>query len=36
MLKEALARLMKGVTEAISNETAQYFEGVKVPDVPKK
>lgn len=33
VLQDALPRLTKSVSEAISNETAQYFEGVKVPDV---
>lgn len=33
LLREALQTLIKRVSEAISNETAQYFEGVKVPDV---
>jgi hypothetical protein len=31
ILKEALAQLMKTVNEAVANETAQYFDGVKVP-----
>jgi hypothetical protein len=33
VLQEALQKLTKTVTEAVSNETAQYFEGVKTPDV---
>jgi hypothetical protein len=31
ILKEALAQLMKTVNEAVINETAQYFDAVKVP-----
>ena len=30
---EALKKIMAGVTEAVSQETAQYFEGVHVPQV---
>jgi len=33
LLQRALQQLSKAVSEAVSNETAQYFEGVKVPDV---
>jgi hypothetical protein len=33
ILEGALQKLLKTVSDAISNETAQYFEGVKVPDV---
>lgn len=33
VLQDALQRLTKTVSDAIMNETAQYFEGVKVPDV---
>jgi len=33
LLHTALQRLTKIVSEAVANETAQYFEGVKVPDV---
>ena len=33
ILQAALQRLTKTVSEAVANETAQYFEGVKVPDV---
>jgi hypothetical protein len=33
ILQAALQRLIKTVTDAVANETAQYFEGVKVPDV---
>ncbi len=33
VLQTALQQLTKTVSEAIANETAQYFEGVKVPDV---
>jgi len=33
VLQDALQKLTKSVSEAVSNETAQYFEGVKVPDV---
>ncbi len=32
VLQMALERLAKAVSEAVANETAQYFEGVKVPD----
>jgi hypothetical protein len=28
----AFERLIKTVSEAVANEEAQYFEGVKVPD----
>jgi hypothetical protein len=33
ILREALKKLVTGVTEAVSQETAQYFEGVHVPQV---
>ena len=33
VLQVALQRLTKVVSEAVANETAQYFEGVKIPDV---
>jgi len=33
VLQDALQKLTKSVSESVSNETAQYFEGVKVPDV---
>lgn len=33
LLQRALQQLSKAVSEAVSNETAQYFEGVTVPDV---
>ena len=33
ILQAALQQLTKIVSEAVANETAQYFEGVKVPDV---
>lgn len=36
VLQEALQKLVKTVTESVSGETAQYFEGVKVPDVQTK
>lgn len=32
ILQTALEKLTKTVSEAVANETAQYFEGVKVPD----
>lgn len=32
ILKGALQQLQKAVTEAVANETAQYFEGVSIPD----
>jgi len=31
ILRDALNKLVAGVTEAVSEETAQYFEGVHVP-----
>jgi hypothetical protein len=34
-LKQALAQLMKAVNEAVANETAQYFDGVKAPATAK-
>jgi len=33
VLQDALQKLTKSVSDAVSNETAQYFEGVKVPDI---
>jgi hypothetical protein len=33
ILRDALKKLVTGVTEAVSQETAQYFEGVHVPQV---
>jgi vacuolar-type H+-ATPase subunit I/STV1 len=33
LLQKALQALSTAVTDAVSNETAQYFEGVKTPDV---
>jgi hypothetical protein len=33
VLQDALQKLALTVSESVSNETAQYFEGVKVPDV---
>ncbi len=33
ILREALNKIVAGVTEAVSQETAQYFEGVHVPQV---
>ena len=36
ILQEALQKLTQTVSESVSNETAQYFEGVKVPDVQGK
>lgn len=36
LLKESLEKLTRTVSEAVSNETAQYFEGVKVPDIHSK
>jgi hypothetical protein len=33
--KAALAQLMKSVNEAVANETAQYFDGVKAPAAAK-
>jgi hypothetical protein len=35
ILKEALQRLTKTVNEAVANETAQYFEAVKMPAAAK-
>ena len=32
ILKAALQQLIQAVSETVANETAQYFEGVKVPD----
>jgi hypothetical protein len=31
VLRQALSQLMKTVNDAVASETAQYFEGVKVP-----
>jgi hypothetical protein len=36
ILKAALQQLTKAVSDAVANETAQYFEGVKVPDSRSK
>lgn len=36
LLKESLEKFTKTVSESVSNETAQYFEGVRVPDVHTK
>lgn len=36
VLQEALQKLVKTVTESVSGETAQYFDGIKVPDVRTK
>ncbi|MDD5266729.1 MAG: hypothetical protein PHO08_06330 [Methylococcales bacterium] len=33
ILQAALQRFTKTVSEVVANETAQYFEDVKVPDV---
>jgi hypothetical protein len=33
VLQDALQKLTKTVSESVSSETAQYFEGVKVPEV---
>lgn len=33
LLQAALQKLTRSVSEAVAAETAQYFEGVKVPDV---
>jgi hypothetical protein len=33
VLQDALQKLTKSVSESVSNETAQYFEGVKMPEV---
>lgn len=33
LLKDSLQKFAKTVSEAVSGETAQYFEGVKIPDV---
>lgn len=35
ILKSALDQLMESVAEAVSNETAQYFQGVKMPATAK-
>lgn len=35
LLQTALQKLTQAVSEAVANETAQYFEGVKVPDVAR-
>lgn len=32
LLKESLQKFIKTVSEAVSNETAQYFESVKIPE----
>lgn len=36
VLQEALQKLTKSVSDAVSNETGQYFEGVHMPDVHAK
>jgi len=36
ILQEALQKLTKSVTDAVSNETGQYFEGVHMPDIHGK
>lgn len=36
ILQEALQQLTKSVSDAVSNETSQYFEGVHLPDVHGK
>jgi len=36
MLQEALQKLAKSVSDAVANETGQYFEGVHMPDVHGK
>jgi hypothetical protein len=36
ILQEALQKLTKSVSDAVSNETGQYFEGVHIPDVHGK
>ncbi len=36
ILKDALQQLTKAVRDAVANETAQYFEGVKVPEQRSK
>jgi hypothetical protein len=36
LLQAALQQLTQSVSEAVANETAQYFEGVKVPDVQSR
>lgn len=33
ILQDALQKLTKTASESVSNETAQYFEGIKLPDV---
>jgi hypothetical protein len=35
LVKSALGQLMKSVNEAVANETAQYFDGVKMPAAAK-
>jgi hypothetical protein len=32
LLKDGLQKFIKTVSEAVSGETAQYFEGVKIPE----
>ena len=32
LLKDSLQKFIKTVSESVSNETAQYFEGVKIPE----
>ncbi len=36
LLKESLEKFTGIVSESVSNETAQYFEGVRVPDIHSK
>jgi len=36
LLQEALQKLAKSVSDAVANETGQYFEGVHMPDVHGK
>lgn len=36
VLQDALQQLTKTVSEAVANETAQYFDSVKIPDVQSK
>lgn len=33
VLQDALQKLTKSVSDSVSNETAQYFEGVRIPDL---
>lgn len=36
MLQEALQKVTKAVSDAVSNETGQYFQGVHMPDIHGK